>query len=177
MGGEGGEGEDAEDDDELLPSASGAAAAALLRDVRRLAEESMRICRPELQGALRGGSAGSGGSSGSGGVPLDALLRLLRLLQRLVAGGAGRLLEPGDTVGGWGGRGCWPLMGAGAAVECLVGCQPVARLPARFRPPVLTSTLCPPCTGPHACPACRRAARVLRRCSLPWRQPPRRCTS
>jgi hypothetical protein len=100
------EGED-EDSDELLPSASGAVAAALLRDVRRLAEESMRVCRPELQEALRGGSAGgsgggSGTSSGSGGVSLDSLLRLLRLLQRLVAGGAGRLLEPGDTVGGAG---------------------------------------------------------------------------
>jgi hypothetical protein len=104
------EGED-EDSDELLPSASGAAAAALLRDVRRLAEESMRICRPELQEALRAGSGGGSSASGGGGVPLDSLLRLLRLLQRLVAGGAGRLLEPADTVGGRGRQaasdGCW----------------------------------------------------------------------
>lgn len=61
--------------------------AVLLHDVRRLAEETMRICKPELQDALRGG-----------GVPLEGLLRLLRLLQRLAASGAGRLLEPGDAV-------------------------------------------------------------------------------
>lgn len=67
----------------------------LLPDVRRLAEETMRICKPELQDVMR-----------SGGVPLESLLRLLRLLQRLAASGAGRLLEPGDTVGwGWEGGG------------------------------------------------------------------------
>ncbi len=64
-------------------------AAALLHDVRRLAEETLRICKPELLEALR-----------SGGVPLDGLLRLLRLLQRLGALGTGQLLEPGDTVRG-----------------------------------------------------------------------------
>lgn len=75
-------------EEELVPSSSGggtAAAAALLRDVRRLSEETLRMCRPELQEALRGG-----------GVPLADLLRLLRLLQHFVAGGTGRLLEPGD---------------------------------------------------------------------------------
>ena len=162
------EGQD-EDSDELLPSASGAAAAALLRDVRRLAEESMRICRPELQEALRagsgGGSGGGSGASGGGGVPLDSLLRLLRLLQRLVAGGAGRLLEPGDTVGGRGrqaGRLGWvlaPLLGAWSTAS------PFAR--STCQTPSLhfwdLSTFCPPLRL-LACPACRRAAPGRRRC-------------
>ncbi|PRW45458.1 nipped-B isoform X2 [Chlorella sorokiniana] len=77
------EGEE-EEEDELLPSGSAAAAAQLLRDVRRLGEEALRICRPEAREALRQ-------------VPLEDLLSLLRTLQRLVKAGAGRTLEPGDA--------------------------------------------------------------------------------
>ncbi|KAL4427666.1 hypothetical protein ABPG75_001755, partial [Micractinium tetrahymenae] len=87
-GGEDDEGAREEEEDGAA-AGDAAATAALLRDVRRLAEETMRICQPELQDALRGG-----------GVPLETLLRLLRLLQRLAASGAGRLLEPGDMEGG-----------------------------------------------------------------------------
>ena len=79
--------EEEEDQQEAAAADSGVAAATLLRDARRLGEETARMCRPELQQALRGG-----------GVPLDDLLRLLRLLHRLAAAGTGRLLEPGDTV-------------------------------------------------------------------------------
>lgn len=89
------EGQTSEEEEEEELAGGSAAAAALLRDVRRLGEETLRVCQPELrEGVLQGG-----------GVPLDDLLRLLRLLQRLVAGGAGRLLEPGDKVSwlGW----CW----------------------------------------------------------------------
>lgn len=42
-----------EEDDELLPSGSTAAVAQLLRDVRRLGEDALRICRPEAREALR----------------------------------------------------------------------------------------------------------------------------
>ncbi|PSC68988.1 nipped-B B isoform X2 [Micractinium conductrix] len=78
--------EEEEDQQEAAAADSGVAAATLLRDARGLGEETARMCRPELQQALRGG-----------GVPLDDLLRLLRLLHRLAAAGTGRLLEPGDT--------------------------------------------------------------------------------
>lgn len=106
-----------------MAGSSGVAAAALLRDVRRLAEETLRVCRPDLQEALRGG-----------GVPLDDLIRLLRLLQRLVSAGAGRLLEPGDTVRGWAGQGHgksgWGgRLRRGGAEGLLAGCEKRGSLP------------------------------------------------
>ena len=77
------------DEDEGPRGASGAAAQRLLRDVRRLGEETLRISRPEAREALRAH------------VPAEDLLRLLRLLQRLVAAGTGQKLELGGH-GGWG---------------------------------------------------------------------------
>ena len=44
---------DEDEDEELLPSSSAAAAQQLLRDVRRLGEETLRVCRPEARDALR----------------------------------------------------------------------------------------------------------------------------
>jgi hypothetical protein len=95
--------EEEEEEDELLGRSS-SAGAALLRDTRRLCEETLGICRPDHRPALRC-------------VPEEGLLRLLRLLQGLIKGGAGLLLEPGDSVGAWGmGAGvlvCWVLECAG----------------------------------------------------------------
>ena len=47
------EGEQDDEEDELLPSGLAAAAAQLLRDVRRLGEAALRICRPAAREALR----------------------------------------------------------------------------------------------------------------------------
>lgn len=113
--------EEEEEDDESLPGGSAAAAARLLRDVRLLAKETMRVCQPELRETVLQGGA----------VPLDDLVSLLRVLTRLVATGTSTLLEPGDKEGSLRAQRALTAMEAAATALHLMG---VPNMPPRGAP-------------------------------------------
>lgn len=131
------EGSDGEEEEDAEGAGVGASSSGSvpLRAVRRLCVETLRMCRHDHVAALRA-------------LPLEPLLRLLHTLHRLVKGGQGRLLEPGDSVGAFHPGGS-PAGASTRAAWC-------SRLPlsadllGKEGVPLACAALCRPAA--HACP-------------------------